>query len=185
MDSFMALYRITNLVSGTVYYGISNNPQQRWRSHCHFAKNGRKTPLYDAMRSYGKDSFEMTVLCYSSEAFIRAMEVNLIANGEKKYNLHSGGMGGFCVPQESIGEWKVKLSASRQGRQPALGMSHSDQTKEVCRVSGLARWDGKRASDRWNLDEVLSLGFAEANRRYGIPKTTYYRALRKAALSAA
>ena len=176
----ISLYVIKNDVSGTIYYGISCDPYRRMISHRHSARNGKKTPLYSAMRSYGEDKFSMRVLYTGRPKFIRAMEIELIANDQKKYNLHPGGDGGYLVPEDRQADWKRRLSASRQGKKPFKGKSHTEETKAVCGEHAKKRWDGKRASDLWDLEEILSLGFAEANRRYGIPKTTYYRARRSA-----
>jgi group I intron endonuclease len=174
----MYLYVIKNKVSGSEYCGITKSIKARWASHKWAAKNNKKTALYDAIRKYGIDFFELAILEYSEDTnYICSREIDLIASGKYKYNLHKGGHIGFDVrtkgPKETA-EWKTKLSKARQGRKPALGMKHTEDTKKLCGVYGKLRWDKYGRYPK----EVLDYGFTEANKRFGISKTHYYR-LRK------
>lgn len=177
------LYKLTNTVSGTVYYGISCNPQQRLAAHRHVAKRGKlKSPLADAMRSYGVGAFMLTVeagpmtreLAYETEVAIIAANKR---DGVKTYNLHPGGSGGFSILEKSpeeVEQWRVKQRAARVGKKPALGMQHTAENKKLFGQYGKLRWD---IHGRYP-DTVLDFGFTEANKRFGISKTHYYR-LRK------
>lgn len=169
------LYQYQNKVSGRKYYGISTNPKQRQASHRYYAVR-LKTPFYDAVKKYGWEGFEYTVLAEDSEEKIALMEIEAIANDPNCYNLHKGGHIGYDVSKSSKAkEWKRKLKAVRVGKKPALGMKHSEETKKLCGLYGKARWDkyGRYPN------EVLDYGFTEANKKFGISKTHYYR-LRKA-----
>jgi len=170
------LYQYENKVSGNKYYGITVNPKQRQASH-RYAAAHHKTPFYDAVKRYGWDAFEYTVLATGSKELIAALEIEKIANDPNCYNLHEGGHIGYDVTQShKAEEWKQKLREARAGRQPALGMTHTEETKKLCGLHGEARWDkyGRYPNT------VLDYGFAESNRKFGISKTHYYR-LRKAA----
>ena len=107
------------------------------------------------------------------------LEIKYISEYQGKiYNIAVGGQTGFSMLLKTQAEqlaWKSNLSIARAGRKPALGMKHTDENKEVFSTCGRARWDlyGRYPS------EVLNYGFAEANRKFGISKTHYYR-LRKA-----
>lgn len=173
------LYQIKNIISNSVYYGITNNLKQRWYGHKSACRRGIKTPLYDAMRRYGIDVFEMKVLESSEDsAYIADREIELIAN-TKNYNLHRGGHIGFDVRTkgpEAVIEWTNKMKVKRAGRKPALGMKHTKETKLLCASYGKLRWDIYGRYPK----EVLEYSFADANRKFGISKTHYYR-LRKAA----
>lgn len=176
------LYQLKNKISGSVYFGITNNPKQRWHTHKNCAKNtDRKSPIYDAIRSYGIDNFEMEILESSEDAqYIANREIELIAS-TKNYNLHSGGHIGFDVRtkgREATEQWIAKMKIKRAGRTPALGMRHSEKTKKLCGEYAKLRWD---MCGRYP-EEILNFGFVEANKKYGISKTHYYR-LRKAALA--
>lgn len=172
----MYLYVFQNKVSGNKYYGITSQIKRRLACHKHAAVT-KKTPFYDAVRKYGWEGFEFTILDEGTEESIAQKEINLIASDPSCYNLHLGGHIGFDVAQSSkASEWKQKLRAARAGRKPALGMTHSDETKKLCGEFGKARWDkyGRYPND------VLDYGFTVANKKFGISKTHYYR-LRKAA----
>ena len=173
------LYKIVNTASGTVYYGITKNLRARWSAHRNSAKRGLKSPVYDAMRSYGIDKFEIEVIednLTRQEACDK--EVELIADPTvKKYNLHCGGDIGFSMrtkAPEVYEEWKSKLRKARKGRKPAAGMKHSEENKELFRKVSREYWDTQQTYSK----EVLSLPFCQANRKYGISRTHYYR-LRK------
>lgn len=174
------LYKITNKISGTVYFGITNNMRQRWYVHKHCYRSGYKTPLYDAMRSYGIDNFLIEVIEEAEDKeYIANREIEMIANTPKTYNLHRGGHIGFDIRtkgESEAAEWIAKLTKARQGKKPALGMKHSEENKKLFGEYGKLRWDIYGRYPK----EVLDYGFAEANKKFGISKTHYYR-LRKAA----
>lgn len=177
----MYLYQIRNLVSGRKYYGITSNYKQRWHSHRQMRS---KTPLYDAMRSYGKDNFVMEVIEEGDPEYIAQQEIFWIASDPNCYNLHQGGHIGFDIrtkDAESVEQWKSKLRTARAGRTPAKGMKHSAETKRICGESSKARWDEK---GRYPSD-VTSLNFKEAKEKYGISKTHYYRLSRRSSNDAA
>lgn len=57
------VYRITNVVNGKCYIGISNNIKNRIASHRHFLKKGNcSKKLQRAYKKYGLDSFQVDVL---------------------------------------------------------------------------------------------------------------------------
>lgn len=171
----MYLYQIVNKDSGRKYYGITVNTKNRWSSHKYAAKYTRsKTPLYDAMRSYGFDRFILEVLEEGPDELIAQREINLIASDPTCYNLHQGGHIGFDVTTkepDAVDEWKAKLRVKRKGKTPALGMKHTDETKKLCGEYGKLRWD---IHGRYP-DDVTSLSFKAAKEKYGISKTHYYR----------
>lgn len=177
----MYLYEWRNKVSGRSYYGITRNLGRRLASHKHAIKSGRKTPFYDSVRSYGWENFDQFVLSMGDESHIASLEQLCIEHDPTCYNLHQGGHIGFDVTtkdKNSVEEWKEKLRYSRKGRTPAMGMTHSEETKRLCGEFGKMRWDiyGRYPN------EVLDYGFAESNRKFGISKTHYYR-LRKAMMA--
>lgn len=174
----MFLYEWRNKASGRSYYGITRHIARRMASHRFAVNQGNKTPFYDAVRSYDWDGFDFYVLSEGSEIGIALLEQQCIAYDDTCYNLHQGGHIGFDVTTKdavSVELWKTKLRAAREGKTPAAGMTHTEETKRLCGEYGKARWDkyGRYPN------EVLDYGFAEANRKFGISKTHYYR-LRKA-----
>lgn len=62
-DREYVVYRITNTVTGQCYVGVTcMKLRHRWHKHTSEARLGADTLLYRAMREYGTDSFEMTVV---------------------------------------------------------------------------------------------------------------------------
>ncbi len=182
-EVYMEVYCIENKVNGALYFGLTKKFKQRMAAHKHHFKQGVRLPLYQAMQKYGIENFDCYVVASGltlEEA--QEYEIQLIAEakriGFKVYNIHLGGGIGFDVRlkgEEGVREWKAKMSASRKDKKPALGMQHTEENKKLFGQYGKLRWDiyGRYPN------EVLDYGFTEANKRYGISKTHYYR-LRKA-----
>ena len=166
------IYEIVNKVSGRRYIGMTKNSLwQRFASHKHAAKSGKKSRLYDAMRSYGIDNFEINFLeKFDTKQDCCEREIFLIAEGENLYNLASGGEGGFAV--RNVEEWKKKLRKARVGRKPALGMKHTDENKKF-----FAECNKRK---KLLYDFNLPKSFKEAHSLYGISKTHYYRLVKRA-----
>lgn len=181
------LYTINNSKSDTFYVGVTRNPDNRMRCHRSQARKGEvKTKLYDAMRSYGLDNFELVVIatynnvedCYTSEAQVveglRGCGINI-------YNLAEGGKGGAILTDPvKIEAWKAKLRKARAGRKPALGMKHSEETKaNAARVSQLY-WE---TQETYTLESIVGLSFKQASETLGISKTHFYRLRKRATVS--
>lgn len=172
------LYYLVSPSTDSYYIGITKQPLvRRFSAHRCSAKAGIKSPVYDAMRKYGDFEIQL-VEEFNSEVDCANAEIEHIEHakqrGDSIYNLHRGGHIDFDVTTKSsdqVEAWKGKLSKARQGRTPALGMKHTEETKKLCGEYGKLRWD---IHGRYP-QEVLELGFAEAHRIYGISKTHYYR----------
>lgn len=182
----MQVYMFKNKASGKIYYGISRDAHKRRYAHVYAVKHGVKTPFYDAVRAYGWEAFEFEILHNDiSEAEAASIEIELINSAKEQnmcYNLHLGGHIGFDVRtkgQQSVEEWRKKMSIARKGKQPAKGMKHTEENKKLFGQYGKLRWD---IYGRYP-EEVLDLSFKEANEKYGISKTHYYRLRKARALS--
>lgn len=70
------LYKFENKINGKVYIGITSRPKERRREH--FSKSSKCTKLRRAIRKYGKENFEFTILCEGSEDYIVELEVKAI-----------------------------------------------------------------------------------------------------------
>lgn len=179
----MYLYKITNIISGSIYIGVTKTTiKQRFSSHKCASKRGNPGKLYDAMRSYGIDKFEIEMLYqYKTEEAMLLAELQLITYiklaGIKNYNLKAGGSKIFGVNDKPA--WQQKLKEKRKDRKPALGMKHSDENKKLFSSYGTHRWDLYGRYPK----EVLDYGFTESNKRYGISKTHYYRLRKERILS--
>ena len=174
------VYKISNIISGSIYIGMTKQSLRR-RFYEHSICT-RKSPLYDAIKSYGVDNFVIELLSeWETRAECAAEEQRLIAElrlTEKLYNLANGGSGGFVV--QDVESWKKKLSVSRKGKKPAEGLIHSEETKQKCFEASEEYWKDKR---KYNLilEEILKLSFSEAKAQFGISTTHYYRLKKRTA----
>lgn len=142
----------------------------------------RKSPLYDAIKSYGIDKFVIKLLSeWDTREECAAEEQKLILTlrlTNKLYNLADGGSGGFVI--QDVESWKKKLSKSRKGRKPAEGLIHTEETKRRCSEASEEYWKDKRKYDS-TLDDILKLSFSEAKEQFGISTTHYYRLKKRTA----
>lgn len=172
----MELYKITNKVSGSVYIGITKgSAKKRFYSHKCSAKMGLKTKLYDAIRSYGAESFKLEVLnTYSDRRSLELAEINCIKShknsGYSLYNILSGGVSYFPIKDKEA--WKLKLKEKRKGRKPALGMKHSKKNRDYFSKVSREYWESQNT---YNVEEIKNLTLSEAIKNTGISKTHYYR----------
>jgi group I intron endonuclease len=151
----LIIYEATNVTNGKVYVGLTTtNLKQRKGSHLRSAKSGSKSYFHKAIRKYGSESFEWDVILLATEVTkLCSLERMVIAMYEpwQTYNVSLG------------------------GEHSAYGMKHSDTTKKLCREYAKARWEGKRAVDKYPKEAYLCRSYKEALMKYGVPKTTWYR----------
>ena len=91
-----AIYKITNKINNKCYIGQSNNPMQRWKTHKSHANNGDyigTSALYDALRKYGNEQFEFSIIGWfedynEKEKYYIKYFNSIIPNG---YNIMEGG----------------------------------------------------------------------------------------------
>ena len=70
-------------------------------------------------------------------------------------------------------DWQT-YNISKGGEHAAFGMRHTEETRKVCGEFAKRRWDGKRAVDKYP-DWVFELSSYKEAKKYGAPKTTWYR----------
>ena len=92
--------------SGKSYIGQTIQPFNiRWNQHKREAKAGNKNPLYKAMRKYGPDSFQHTILIEADNSQLNELEqyyiqqYNTYNNG---YNCTLGGEGNCKISDDVI-----------------------------------------------------------------------------------
>jgi group I intron endonuclease len=114
------VYKITNKKNGKSYIGKSEYPlEHRWNRHLSSARNGSKFRFHSAIRKYGEDCWDLSVIeTYQTEDenFINEKEthfIKLFESDTKGYNATSGGTGGWMLPrcsQEVQEEWRNGIS---------------------------------------------------------------------------
>jgi group I intron endonuclease len=88
-----AIYKIENKINGKLYIGQSVDPKRRFRAHKSRAINNEISPLYCAIRKYGIENFELSILEWTEDYNKREIEIikkenSIVPNG---YNLSHGG----------------------------------------------------------------------------------------------
>lgn len=97
MEDIHYLYKITNLVNGKGYIGVTKNPKERKK--CHFKKKVDRL-ISKAINKYGKDSFSFDLLVAGPKEYIYSIEESAIhiykthVSYGTGYNIAQGGCGG-------------------------------------------------------------------------------------------
>ena len=116
---------------------------KRWTRHKNSAKSGSSLAIHCAIRKYGEDAFEMSVLqecstideLNTAEVFHIKQQNTLAPNG---YNLTPGG--------HSYSGWKASPETKAKQRIAKLGKKrspHKPETIEKIRAANKARTDAK------------------------------------------
>lgn len=101
------VYKITNKKNRKSYIGKTEySLEHRWNRHLSSARNGSKFRFHSAIRKYGEDCWDLSVIeTYQTEDenFINEKETHFIklfeSNTKKGYNATSGGTGGWMLPK--------------------------------------------------------------------------------------
>ena len=99
------IYKIKNNINQKEYVGKSIDIEGRWKSHISLAENGSRYPIHCALRKYGIENFEFSILeeCEISELNDKEMEwiskLNTYKNG---YNCTRGGEGNLRIDYNQI-----------------------------------------------------------------------------------
>lgn len=101
------VYKITNKKNRKSYIGKTEHSlEHRWNRHLSSARNGSKFRFHSAIRKYGEDCWDLSVIeTYQTEDenFINEKETHFIklfeSNTKKGYNATSGGTGGWMLPR--------------------------------------------------------------------------------------
>ena len=132
------VYKITNKNNGKSYIGKTEySLEHRWHRHLSSARNGSKFRFHSAIRKYGEDCWELSVIetyLTEDENFINQKEIHFIklfeSDTKKGYNATSGGTGGWMLPrcsQEVQEEWRNNISIRTTG---SNNPNHSGYTDE-------------------------------------------------------
>ena len=83
-----AVYKITNTVTGDFYIGSSKNVKSRWKDHKKPSvwKDNPNKQLYQDMRKYGVDKFELQILEEVEAETLKETEQNFIETLKPTYN---------------------------------------------------------------------------------------------------
>lgn len=126
----VGIYLITNRTNGHQYVGQSVNIKQRWIDHKTPSKKSKGTVLARALKKYGNDGFEFSVIEECSEEMLDEREMFYIKTLCPIYNMNEGGTGNkghhpsrfarTIMSQKSKSHWK-----SMSAEQRAFIISHN------------------------------------------------------------
>jgi group I intron endonuclease len=127
----MIAYRITCLINGKVYIGITTRSiKERWRRHCEAAKYGRKTRLAAAIRKYGTQSFAVEHIASARTLDDLNMVERLIIEQEGSfasgYNATLGGEGVSGLSPDAETRWKIGTANRGKKQSPELIRRRAD-----------------------------------------------------------
>jgi len=84
----VGIYKIENTITHQLYIGQSSNIEKRWSTHkSRAADHNFNTKLYRAIREYGIENFEFSVVCKCAKKYLDAYEDFYI----KRYNTIENG----------------------------------------------------------------------------------------------
>jgi group I intron endonuclease len=131
------VYKITNKKNGKPYIGKTEySLEHRWNRHLSSARNGSKFRFHSAIRKYGEDCWDLSVIeTYQTEDenFINEKEthfIKLFESDTKGYNATSGGTGGWMLPrcsQEVREQWRNDISTRTTGFNNPNYSGYSDE----------------------------------------------------------
>lgn len=149
--------------NGKMYIGLSKHPEKRWRQHEKNSKIGVKTPLCDAIRSFGFESIEKKVLlettCYLARIHERHCIARLGTRAPFGYNLTEGGDGGNMTPEVrkriSLKRLGTKLSVEHRAKISASSRSKEVMTEAVrAKISAATKGKKRTAETRRKISEI-------------------------------
>lgn len=164
------IYMFTNKINGKMYVGQTTNETKRIRRHLYAANHPDSTrnegqPFVHALRSYGIDNFEYTILekvSASNPAELKGIldekeryYIKLYDSISKGYNVTKGGSGmlGYKLSDES----KLLISKSNKGRKL------TDEHKRIVGEASKRMWENPEY--RKYMSEIMS---GKNNPMYGI-----------------
>lgn len=104
----IGIYKIENKINKKVYIGCSNNIEKRWSDHKTnaFSEGGREyqKTLYRAIRKYGINNFNFTVVCECPLEELKKKEIEIIRNFDSYNNGYNETIGGDIGGYDLQGE---------------------------------------------------------------------------------
>ena len=150
------VYKVTNKVNNKVYIGITNKGAgARFKQHLFDAEHGSQYRFHRAIRKYGKENFEVSIIAFCNNADeLKENEIKFISeyesmNPDKGYNMTEGGDGTFgrvCTL-----ETRLKISEANKDKEV------SEETRKLLSERGKVRTTGR--------DTYWSSGNIGASRR--------------------
>ena len=152
------IYKFTNKLSGSFYIGSSSNLRTRLYSYFQLSnliRSSSSSIISRALIKYGYSNFSLEILEYCDVSILLEREQYYIDHLKPNYNIAKIAGSTLGIPRTEI--FKEKLRQFRKGKvhteetkllmsinnsgnnNPMYGKKHSDQTKDLIRISKLGR----------------------------------------------
>jgi group I intron endonuclease len=181
----MVIYLVKNKINGKQYVGqTTTSLKERWYHHCyrcnHTAPRDGVSLLHNALRKYGKDAFDISVLqeCENIEE-LNAAEDEWIRNLKTKspngYNLRDGGNNGRLseITKQKLREvphtleWNSKVSEGRKGQKANAnqlrGLARGWELFKLCPPNVKGEKNGRAIVTEEDVSKIRNL---YASRKY-------------------
>lgn len=154
--------------SKKIYIGKANDFEARMKGHLNCANKGRTNSLYNAIRKYGFDSFEKTIIdCEDVQSVLNEKEKFWISHYQSNkrefgYNMTSGGDGGNTIQRLSsdrINALKEKAKARCIEKNP--NKSHLIEVKHKISESVLKHLETLSEEEKQRRFNMTKRGLAE------------------------
>lgn len=150
----IGVYKIQNQINGKCYIGQSRNIHKRWNTHRNAYKNPKDnrydTPLYRAMRKYGIQHFDFTILEECDIESLNRLERQYITQYDSFWNGYNCSFGG-----ENGGTNQVQKNVIR-------GIIHDLETTDMLH---------REIAEKWNISTEMVQGINTG--RYWAHNRTY------------
>lgn len=186
------VYKITNKKNGKSYIGKTEySLEHRWNRHVSSARNGSKFRFHSAIRKYGEDSWDLSIVeTYQTEDenlinekkshFIKLFE----SDTKKGYNATSGGTGGWMLPRcskEIQDKWLNSIKIKSTGYNNPNWSGLTDEDLINIGMKFIEKYNfipGKNILIRYAKNE-LNLNFPKhfSKNRFGGKHKNYYKIL--------
>ncbi len=140
------LYRVTCLVDGRLYFGISVDPEERWKSHRH--GGGKRDPakkLHCAIEILGPENFRFEIIAqFADKTQAVREEIRLIRSHgtiwPSGFNLYGGGRGSLLRAGRGRGPLKRPVELAEYFK--------SDEFSKKVSRGQKAAWSGPGGEER-------------------------------------
>lgn len=169
MDSTViySIYKATNIINGKSYIGFTGNFDKRIGGHKTDSEKG-KNKLYKAIRKYGWDNFEWSIIyqSFEREYTLNQMEGYFIEQYDSYkngYNETKGGEGTSGIKQsvETISK-RVKLNT---------GKKRTEESKNKIRIANLGKTFTEDHKNKIRLAKLGSKHTEESKKKMSLSRT--------------